>query len=135
MPARVSGGSKNRCSRAPASSKRRPSSPRPSTVRRIVWGTRSASFTQRFRGDGKRAAPRTGMFMDYSSRTLPGVGSAIKAVSGRDVLRVCKFDQLLQRFTIQRPVVVVIQLVAQLTALPGIDHRGNDHNQQEHLGG
>src|SRR5215469_14009661 len=67
MPARVSGGLKNRCSRAPASSKSRPSSSRPSTVRTTVAGTRSDSLTQRLRGDGKRATPRTGRFMANSS--------------------------------------------------------------------
>src|SRR5215831_11314819 len=52
MPARVSGGLKNRFSRAPANSKRRSSAGGASTVRTIVAGTRSESLTQRLRGDG-----------------------------------------------------------------------------------
>src|SRR5215469_4573679 len=86
MPARVSDGLKNKCWRAPANSKRRLSSDGASTVRRMVAGTRCDSSTQRFRGDEKRVAPRTGIFMDDSSiipRAFPEVGLNYKWVPGR----------------------------------------------------
>src|SRR5215467_14423185 len=130
MPARVSGGLKNRCSRAPANSKSRLSSDGASTVRRMVAGTRSDSSTQRFRGDGKCVAPRTGMFMDGSPiipRTFPEVKLCDRMAVRPSVLQARDFEpnipQLIQ-YTL-RPL-LTSKLLYDFNSFPVRAIRGND---------